>query len=141
MELFKHKKYEKKSMSELKTELEQYYCLIGRRYKYETGIYTVVSVFIYDGQIVVDMGALKLIIADGLLNSPYCTEVTVDSQEMEEKSVDGLSNKPPIGIMPKYIWESKRRNELGDAINRYLEAALPVPSEWIEEYNELIKNT
>jgi hypothetical protein len=140
MELFKHKKYEKKSMSELKTELEQYYCLIGKRYKYETGIYTVVSVFIYDGQIVADCGAPKLITVDGLLNSTHCMEVSVGSLEVEEKSVDRLSNKPPIGIMPKYIWNSKRRHELSDVINRYLFAGFPVPPQWIEEHNELVKN-
>jgi hypothetical protein len=139
MDLFKHKKYENNKITE--SDLEKYYYLIGKRFKIDkTGIFTVVSVSISGNQIAVGFGGLSLIYVDELLNNDKCTEVTVETL-VEEKSVDGLSNKPPIGIMPKYIWESKRQRELSDAINRYLEAALPVPSEWIEEYNELIKNT
>ncbi len=48
------------------------------------------------------------------------------------------SNKPRTGIMPRYIWDYKRLNNLLDAINRYIEANLEIPLEWIEEYNELI---
>lgn len=40
--------------------------------------------------------------------------------------------------MPRYIWDYKRLNNLLDAINRYIEANLEIPLEWIEEYNELI---
>ena len=47
--------------------------------------------------------------------------------------------KPPIGIYPKNIWESKRFSELKGAINRYLDASLPVSEDWIFEYNELAK--
>lgn len=47
--------------------------------------------------------------------------------------------KPPLGIMPKNIWESIRFNELQMAINRYLDDQLPIPLEWIEEYNEFVK--
>jgi hypothetical protein len=47
--------------------------------------------------------------------------------------------KPPIGIMPKYIWDSKRKEELSEAINRFTSAGSQIPIEWIEEYNELNK--
>jgi hypothetical protein len=47
--------------------------------------------------------------------------------------------QPPIGIMPRYIWDEIRLRELAAAISRYAAAYRPVPAEWIEEYNELIK--
>ena len=47
--------------------------------------------------------------------------------------------KPPLGIMPKHIWEDKRFSELIGAIKRYLDANMVVPVEWIDEYNELSK--
>lgn len=47
--------------------------------------------------------------------------------------------KPPIGIMPKYIWDLQRINNLREAIDRYCEANIEVPIEWIEEYNSLVR--
>lgn len=44
--------------------------------------------------------------------------------------------KPPIGIMPKNVWESIRYNDLIAAIKRYLDANLPMPIEWLNEYND-----
>lgn len=46
-------------------------------------------------------------------------------------------NKYPLGIAPKYIHDEIRRNELSFAIQRYLGAKLPVPIEWVQEYNNL----
>jgi hypothetical protein len=42
--------------------------------------------------------------------------------------------KPPIGIIPKKIWQEIRFRELCQAILRYLEADIMVPKEWIDEY-------
>jgi hypothetical protein len=50
-----------------------------------------------------------------------------------------MTQQPPIGIMPRYIWDEIRLRELAAAISRYAAAYRPVPAEWIEEYNELIK--
>lgn len=47
--------------------------------------------------------------------------------------------KPPLGIMPRYIWESDRLIQLSNAIYRYLSASCFIPIEWIAEYNELCK--
>ena len=47
--------------------------------------------------------------------------------------------KPPLGVEPRYIHEELRRQQLSAAIVRYAEASLPVPLEWVEEYNELIE--
>jgi hypothetical protein len=46
--------------------------------------------------------------------------------------------KPPIGIMPKHIWQENRFMEVCSAITRYYNASLPIPIEWVEEYNELV---
>ena len=47
-------------------------------------------------------------------------------------------DKPPLGIMPKFIWNEKRLSELILAIQRYLNVEMPIPIDWIEEYNNLI---
>lgn len=49
-----------------------------------------------------------------------------------------MNTKPPIGIMPKYIWESQRLDELRQAIFRFLDDGRSISIEWINEYNELI---
>lgn len=46
--------------------------------------------------------------------------------------------KPPLGVVPKFIWEEMRLNELGRAIREYMDFNLEVRLEWIEEYNELV---
>lgn len=45
--------------------------------------------------------------------------------------------KPPLGVMPREIWNRKRQKNLADAMARYLEAGMKIPTEWIEEYNEI----
>lgn len=56
---------------------------------------------------------------------------------MEEKE---LMKKPPIGVKPRFIFEEemKRRRiiDLTAAVRRYLDEQLPIPIEWISEYNE-----
>lgn len=53
-----------------------------------------------------------------------------------------IVNKPPIGAIPRKIWESqciqKRYSELCRAISEYYNAGEEILPEWIEEYNELI---
>ena len=48
-------------------------------------------------------------------------------------------NKPPLGLMPKFLWDSERLSDITNAINRYLTAEKEIPIEWIEEYNKLVK--
>lgn len=45
--------------------------------------------------------------------------------------------KPPLGVIPKWIHDEHRREDVGSAIIRYVEACLPVDPEWVEEYNSL----
>ena len=49
-----------------------------------------------------------------------------------------MSDKPPLGIMPKKIWEMHRANELLSAIERYSYARIWVPNQWFEDLRYLI---
>ena len=53
--------------------------------------------------------------------------------------VEDEAVKPPLGIIPEFIHNEKRLNALGDAIMRYEEAKLKVPSEWRTEFNILLE--
>ena len=53
----------------------------------------------------------------------------MDSEEIPEK--------PPLGLMPRHMWNKKRRDELSEAMLRYMEVGKSIPQEWIDEYNEL----
>ena len=48
--------------------------------------------------------------------------------------------KPPLGIEPEVVWVERRVAELGEAINRYINAGIEVPAYWVEEYNRHKKN-
>ncbi len=48
--------------------------------------------------------------------------------------------KPPIGLFPRKLWEEKRLFDVCLAITRYYQDAREIPIEWVEEYNQLIKN-
>lgn len=50
-----------------------------------------------------------------------------------------VKGKPPIGIMPKYIWDKQRINNLQQAIERYMVAGYNVPFELVDEYNDLVR--
>lgn len=45
----------------------------------------------------------------------------------------------PVGLVPKHIWDAKRKMKIKEAIIRYVEANQPIPVEWVEEYNELLE--
>jgi hypothetical protein len=48
-----------------------------------------------------------------------------------------MAERPPLGIMPRDIWERKRMNDLLEAMLRYVEHGLPFPDKWLEEFSEL----
>lgn len=49
------------------------------------------------------------------------------------------SIKPPLGLMPLWLWEEHRLKEIGAAIERYKEAVKEIPQEWINEQYDLSK--
>lgn len=48
------------------------------------------------------------------------------------------NNRPPAGIMPEFVWKSKRLMELHDTIVRHLNAGLQIDNNWIVERNTLL---
>lgn len=46
--------------------------------------------------------------------------------------------RPPLGLVPKFIWDEARLNEVEGAIKRYKAENLSIPTEWIEEQNALM---
>lgn len=53
-----------------------------------------------------------------------------------ENQIKGVK-RPPIGIMPKWVWDEERKRELVAAICRYSEAGLKIPVQWAIEFKEL----
>lgn len=51
----------------------------------------------------------------------------------------GNGLKPPLGVVPEYIWKQQRFEEVCYAIQRYFDAFKPIPQEWIDERYELGK--
>ena len=47
--------------------------------------------------------------------------------------------KPPLGLIPRYIHREQRVDDIKSAILRFMERNYPIPKKWIKEYNELIK--
>lgn len=70
---------------------------------------------------------------------PTFNGVGVIPQKMKLKFI----TPPPIGVMPKEIWEEKKKEErleeVKGAISRYFKQGLPILPKWIEEYNELVE--
>ena len=49
------------------------------------------------------------------------------------------AEKPPLGLVPRYIRLAQRKEEIKAAIFRYIESKKQIKEEWIEEYNEIIE--
>lgn len=89
--------------------------------------------------------AIKIVEEEGLklkLEGKNCD--IIDSllyvlREKELKMIKGEFEMPPLGIMPKSIWQEQRRSELAEAIQRRLEAGFEIKKEWIDEWNESAK--
>lgn len=64
----------------------------------------------------------------------YCAANRCDFKNKENMCI---AIKPPLGVMPRDMWDRKRKKDLADAMARYLEAGMKIPAEWIEEYNEI----
>lgn len=63
-----------------------------------------------------------------------------DNKSNENRiELESLIEKPPLGIMPRYIWDESRLTQLEQAIERRIVKVNTIPIEWIEERNELIE--
>jgi len=54
-----------------------------------------------------------------------------------------INKRPPLGVMPEWLWNEYRIASLLGAILRHLEAQASIPVEWVAEYNRILelKNT
>lgn len=50
------------------------------------------------------------------------------------------SQKPPLGIQPRWLHDSQRAKEIIEAIGRYTDANMTIPKSWIEELQDLFEN-
>jgi len=48
--------------------------------------------------------------------------------------------KPPLGLVPKWVRDQERQGEIMEAINRYMEAGKKPPKEWALEFASYCDN-
>ena len=58
---------------------------------------------------------------------------------LDDKRMINKQTKPPLGLMPHSVFLLRRLEEIFQAIERYYEASMQIPIEWIQEYNLLIE--
>lgn len=46
--------------------------------------------------------------------------------------------KPPLGLMPKRLFLEQRFEDIKEAIERYVKANMEIPTEWLDEYEEIL---
>lgn len=66
----------------------------------------------------------------------------LESYEAQEKkkyctAKNNQSERPPLGIYPRFLHDEKRMEHIAEAIERFTAVGKAVPLEWIEEYDEL----
>jgi len=74
-------------------------------------------------------------------SSDILSQNEVDSimkEAIEPIFVESEMKKPPLGLKPKWIHDRDRALEILDAMGRYIEDGVKVPSEWFEELNEIL---
>lgn len=77
---------------------------------------------------------------DGTWTCSLCGQEGITSREDHDRLVDGHGyvTKPPLGVIPQWLWEEQRMTALTDAIERYLdEGKTPLP-EWYSELLNLV---
>lgn len=73
----------------------------------------------------------------GVPPSKVTSEQRQHGKRLLLSEVYGAASKPPLGIKPRNLHDEERANALDEAIVRYLNEDLPVPIEWVQEFNEL----
>ena len=83
-----------------------------------------------------------IMISDEFIKGDLITELNCASNYYAVKSIGTIetTQKPPLGLKPKYIHEAERKQEICDAMMRYAEAKMPVPVEWVSELNGLLNS-
>jgi len=68
------------------------------------------------------------------------SEIAIKIVFGKEPSSSSRCLRPPNGLIPRFIREENRRDEIVAAMNRYTTAGCRIPTEWLEEYNDLVRN-
>lgn len=64
----------------------------------------------------------------------HCFDADDRQMERAEECIQKpIAEKPPLGLMPRRIWDEKRRMDITEAMLRYSEVGKKIPDEWIEE--------
>lgn len=90
-----------------------------------------------------NLGVFNQLNPEGMQNSLTLENgVKVSWHIPTDKEPGKVEVKPPIGLMPKKLHDEQvkeeRLREVSDAIHRYQKAGKKFPTEWVEEYNELL---
>ena len=64
-------------------------------------------------------------------------DVVLSVNHFEDRRYVKVESKPPLGLVPANIVYKQRMKDLLKAIERYIEADVTVPDEWIKELSEL----
>ena len=68
-----------------------------------------------------------------------CSDETHQPTQSVKDFLEAEIIKPPLGLKPRLIHDSERKQSIVDAIWRYVESNQDIPIEWMEEYIELCK--
>lgn len=73
------------------------------------------------------------------VSSKYGVDVAIPEKDFSSLTVE-QTEEPPLGVMPKWLHDERRAEELKAAIKRFTKAHKSVPAEMIEEYNLLFES-
>lgn len=62
-----------------------------------------------------------------------------EPEEKKEESLIEQVKKPPLGLMPRYVWDLKRQEAILQAMHRYSVAEKAIPVDWIYELTDLMQ--
>lgn len=66
--------------------------------------------------------------------------LATDLVKLIDQSAD-YAVKPPLGLIPKHIHDTKRKKEILEAMQRYTDAGKSIPVEWLDELRSLSTDT
>ena len=76
-----------------------------------------------------------------LLNMCSMRSLRPDELSVDSTTNQSATNKPPTGLTPRSIWLTScaeaRVTDITQAMQRCTAARLPIPQDWLAEYNEL----
>ena len=76
-----------------------------------------------DGELICNEQSIHGFLTDNIINNPEWFKLKVE--------------KPPLGLIPLYLHNYNRLNDIKVAIVRYKEVGKDVPQEWLFEENDL----